>query len=179
MNITKTKLDGVFVVEPLVFSDERGYFFESYQQKRYEEAGIGASLVQDNESMSDKGVIRGLHIQLLPMAQAKLVRVVKGKVFDVAVDCRPDSSSYGQYAAIELSDENKKQLWIPRGFAHGFQALENDTVLCYKCDNYYSKEHELSIIYNDPDLNISWPIKEAIVSEKDLQGIAFKDFKNI
>lgn len=177
MNIIKTKIDGVLIIEPQVFADARGYFFESYQQKKYQEQGIDTVFVQDNASKSDRGVVRGLHMQLAPMAQGKLVWVPAGKVMDAAVDCRVDSVTFGQYISVEISEENKRQLWIPRGLAHGFQSLEDNTIFCYKCDNYYSKEHELSIVYNDSGLNIQWPISEAIVSEKDLQGIMFKDLK--
>lgn len=177
MNVIKTKIDGVLIIEPRVFSDDRGYFFESYQQKKYQEQGVDAVFVQDNASKSAQAVVRGLHMQVAPMAQGKLVWVPFGKAMDVVVDCRIDSVTFGQYISVELSEENKKQLWVPRGLAHGFQSLEHNTIFCYKCDNYWSKEHELSIVYNDPDLNILWSIKQAIVSEKDLAGITFKDLK--
>lgn len=177
MDITKTKIDGVLIIEPQVFADERGYFFESYQQKKYQENGIDAVFVQDNESKSARGVVRGLHMQKESMAQGKMVYVSSGRALDVIVDSRIGSPAYGQYVMVELSGENNKRIWIPKGFLHGFQSLEDDTIFCYKCDNYWSKEHEVSVIYNDSDLNIDWPIKEASVSEKDLQGINFKDLK--
>lgn len=179
MNIIKTKIDGVLIIEPQVFADARGYFFESYQQKKYQEAGVDTIFVQDNVSQSARGVVRGLHMQLSPMSQGKLVWVPKGKAMDAVVDCRKESATYGEHIIVELSEDNKKQIWIPKGLAHGFQSLEDNTIFCYKCDNYYSKEHELSIVYNDSSLNIQWPISEAIVSEKDLQSIAFKDFKKL
>lgn len=177
MNIIKTKIDGVLIIEPQVFADARGYFFESYQQKKYQEAGVDTIFVQDNISESVRGVVRGLHMQLSPMSQGKLVWVPKGKAMDAVVDCRQESATYGEHITVELSEDNKKQIWIPKGLAHGFQSLEDGTIFHYKCDNYWSKEHELSIVYNDSSLNIQWPISEAIVSEKDLQGIMFKDFK--
>lgn len=178
MEITKTKIDGLVVIQPRVFYDDRGYFFESYQQERYKELGIQLPLVQDNVSKSAKGVIRGLHIQREPMTQGKLVGVIKGRILDVAVDCRKGSPTYGQYESVEITGENKKQFWIPRGFAHGFAVLEEESIFCYKCDNYYSKEHEVSIRYNDSDLGIPWPIVQPIVSEKDAQAILFKDLIN-
>lgn len=177
MNIIETKIKDVLIVEPQVFADDRGYFFESYQYNKYKKAGIDAVFVQDNESKSDKGVIRGLHMQLNPMSQGKLTRIIKGRVWDVAVDCRPESPTYGQHVRVELSEDNKRQLWIPRGLAHGFEVMEDNTIFAYKCDNYYSKEHEVSVLYNDPDINIAWETSDPVMSGKDQKGIAFKDLK--
>lgn len=169
MKVIETPLRGLLIVEPGVFNDERGYFFESYQQKRYIEAGIEAEFIQDNESKSTKGVIRGLHYQLNPYAQAKLVRVVQGAVYDVALDLRNGSPTFGRHFGIELSAENKLQLFIPRGFAHGFSVLTDTAIFSYKCDNIYHKESERSVNINDPKLKIDWKIEPQfqIVSEKD------------
>ncbi len=169
MKVIETPLRGLLIVEPGVFNDERGYFFESYQQKRYIEAGIEAEFIQDNESKSTKGVIRGLHYQLNPYAQAKLVRVVQGAVYDVALDLRKGSPTFGRHFGIELSAENKLQLFIPRGFAHGFSVLTDTAIFSYKCDNIYHKESERSVNINDPKLKIDWKIEPQfqIVSEKD------------
>ena len=168
----ETKLKGCFIIEPQVFDDERGYFFESFNQKNFNEiVNQNINFVQDNESFSSKGVLRGLHYQIGVYAQAKLVRVIKGSVLDVAVDVRKESSTYKQYISIELTGQNKKQLFIPRGFAHGFIVLSNTAIFSYKCDNFYKKGYEGGIIYNDKDLNIDWKLdeEEFIVSEKDLQ----------
>ena len=171
MIVTETKLKGCFVLEPAVFTDERGYFMESFNKERFN-ASIGASInfVQDNQSFSSRGVIRALHYQTGDHAQAKLVRVLSGVVLDVAVDIRQDSPTFGEYIAIELSAANKKQLFIPRGFAHGFVALSETAEFFYKCDNYYNKASEGGIIYNDPTINIDWkvPANEILVSEKDM-----------
>lgn len=177
MNVFKTKISGLLILEPQVFSDERGYFFEAFNSKKYSEVGIPELFVQDNQSYSKKNVIRGLHLQLDPMAQGKLSRVILGEVLDVAVDCRPDSKTYGQFESIILSGENKKQFWVPKGFAHGISILSDEAIFCYKCDNFYSKEHEVGIIYNDKDLDIDWQVKNPIVSEKDLLNIKFIDLK--
>ena len=171
MKIVQTPLKGCVVLTPTVFSDGRGSFFESYKKETFNEAlGQEVNFVQDNESFSSKGVLRGLHFQKGAFAQAKLVRVVHGSVLDVAVDLRPDSTTYGQHFSIELSADNKKQLFVPRGFAHGFVVLSNTAVFSYKCDNYYNKESERGIIYNDPMLNIDWilPSEQLQLSEKDL-----------
>ena len=177
MKITKkTPISGLILLQPAVFNDDRGCFFESYNHNEFKNLGIEDSFVQDNQSCSKKNVIRGLHFQIPPFAQAKLVRVVKGSVWDVAVDLRKESSTYGQHFSVLLSAENQIQFYIPVGFAHGFAALEEDTILIYKCSNFYHKESEKNIIYNDKDLNIKWNIKNPIVSEKDLQGVCFKDF---
>lgn len=170
MNFIETKLKGCFVIEPKVFTDERGYFMETFNSERFND-GIGetVSFVQDNQSFSQKGVLRGLHYQIGEFAQAKLVRVLKGSVLDVAVDLRKNSPTFGEYISDELSSENKKQLFIPRGFGHGFVALSNTVEFFYKCDNYYNKESEGGIIFSDLILNIDWklPREELIVSEKD------------
>jgi len=177
MNVIETGLPGLLIVEPRVFDDSRGYFFESYQENRYQEAGIGASFIQDNESKSVKGVVRGLHYQLNDFAQAKLVRVIQGSVFDVAVDLRAGSPTFGKWFGVELSADNKKQLFIPHGFAHGFSVLSETAIFTYKCDNFYNKEAERSINPFDRKLNIDWKVdpKQAIVSEKDYEAPLFDD----
>lgn len=171
MKVTETKLKGCFVIEPRVFNDDRGYFFESYNKEKFEElTGSKVDFVQDNESFSTKGVLRGLHFQKGEHAQSKLVRVTHGEVLDVAVDIRPDSETFLQVVAERLSAENKKQLFVPRGFAHGFIVLSDTVVFNYKCDNFYNKASEGGIIYNDETLNINWVLdsNEFLVSEKDL-----------
>lgn len=171
MNAIETKLSGCFVLEPKVFKDNRGYFVESYNKSIFKEVtGLDVTFVQDNESLSSRGVLRGLHFQIGAYAQAKLVRVIKGSVLDVVVDLRSNSLTYGQHLSFKLSADNKKQIFIPRGFAHGFLALEDHTVFSYKCDNYYNKESERGVFYNDPELNIDWniPKNELIVSKKDI-----------
>ena len=170
MKVIETHLKGCFVIEPTVYKDERGTFMESFNHQKFEEViGIKVNFVQDNESVSKKGVVRALHMQKAPYSQAKLVRVVKGRVLDVAVDYRKDSPTFGQYFSIELSRENGKQLFIPRNFLHGFSTLEDDTIFNYKCDNYYQTGSELGIIYNDKTLGIDWKLNESeiILSEKD------------
>ncbi|WP_417444245.1 dTDP-4-dehydrorhamnose 3,5-epimerase [Joostella sp.] len=172
MKITETKLKGCFIIEPKVFNDERGYFFESFNKDQFNKAiGQKVNFVQDNQSFSKKGVVRALHYQVGKHAQAKLVRVLQGKVLDVAVDLRKDSKTFGQHIAMELSAENKKQLFIPRGFAHGFITLSETSEFFYKCDNYYNKEAEGGIIYNDPRINIDWALDEAelLLSPKDME----------
>ncbi|RBW59597.1 dTDP-4-dehydrorhamnose 3,5-epimerase [Tenacibaculum sp. E3R01] len=172
MNIVQTPLEGCFVIEPMLFEDNRGYFFESFNEEKFKKGiGIDLNFVQDNEAFSNKGIVRGLHFQKGKFAQAKLVRVITGKVLDVAVDLRKKSQTYGQHFSIVLSGENKKQLFVPRGFAHGYSVLENNTVFAYKCDNYYNKESEGGIIYNDKTLNIDWNLldTEVILSDKDMQ----------
>lgn len=169
MNIIETEIQGLVIIEPNVFNDSRGYFLETYVSTKYNLPGASA-FVQDNEAKSDMGVLRGLHFQKGDAAQGKLVRVVKGSVYDVAVDIRPDSDTFGIPFGVLLSGENKKQLWIPRGFAHGYLVLENDTIFSYKCDNYYNKAAEGGIRYDDPDLSISWPAIDVpyLISDKDL-----------
>ena len=169
MKIHKTNIEGVLIIEPRVFGDERGYFFESYSQREFEEKVCQTSFVQDNESKSKYGVVRGLHFQRAPYEQAKLVRVITGRVMDVAVDIREGSPTYGQYVSTELSGENKRQLFIPRGFAHGFAVLSEEVVFQYKCDNYYAPPYEGAIRWDDPKLAIDWllPPGDIILSEKD------------
>lgn len=180
MQITETRFQGLFVIQPSVFEDQRGYFYESYNRKVFEHAGIEVNFVQDNQSKSNYGVVRGLHYQLNPMAQAKLVRVLEGAVQDVVVDIREESPTFGEFYSIELSAENKTQLFIPRGFAHGFAVLSETAVFFYKCDNFYSKEHEAGIAYNDPALGIDWklPQDEIILSPKDAELPTFANCKN-
>jgi dTDP-4-dehydrorhamnose 3,5-epimerase len=169
MHIFETLLPGVIIIEPDIFQDQRGYFFESYNAEKWNEKGIAVDFVQDNESFSSRGVIRGLHYQLDPYAQSKLVRVVKGAVFDVAVDIRKGSPTYGKWFGTELSDKNKRQMLIPGGFAHGFSVLSATVIFVYKCDRVYSKQAERTILFKDPDLQIDWhlPESEWIISEKD------------
>ena len=178
MKVSPTAFDGVWILEPNVFTDARGYFTETFREAVLQDVlQQPIRFVQDNESVSKKGVIRGLHYQLPPRAQTKLVRVVQGKVWDVIVDLRKDSLTFGQTFDIELSAENKKQLFIPKGFAHGFISLSDTATFVYKVDNYYSKAHEASIVFNDLDLAIPWPLKpqEWILSPKDLGHTAFKE----
>jgi dTDP-4-dehydrorhamnose 3,5-epimerase len=165
----------LYIIEPQVFNDSRGYFLESYQKKRYSDSGIITEFIQDNESQSVRGVVRGLHYQLDPYSQSKLVRVIQGVVYDVAVDLRKGSPTFGEWYGAELSAENKKQLFVPRGFAHGFSVLSETAIFSYKCDNVYNKESERAINCNDPRLNIDWKIEvaEQIVSEKDIAAPFF------
>jgi dTDP-4-dehydrorhamnose 3,5-epimerase len=169
MQAYKTKIEGLLILEPKIFADDRGYFFESYNQKTLADLGIVTTFVQDNQSKSTYGVIRGLHFQKGNDAQAKLVRVISGTVLDVAVDLRPTSPTFGEYVSAELSAENKKQFFIPRGFAHGFAVLSEEAVFAYKCDNYYCKQSDGGLLYSDADLNIDWKIPEnlRILSDKD------------
>ena len=169
MNLIKTTLDGLVVLKPTVFKDNRGYFMESYNQKNINKLVGNVHFVQDNESVSSRGVLRGLHFQKPPYAQAKLVRCLKGSVLDVVLDLRKDSKTYGKFETIFLTEENKKQLFIPKGFAHGFVVLSEIAIFSYKVDNYYNPDSESGILWNDLDLNIDWKInkKEIIVSEKD------------
>lgn len=179
MKVRKTDIQDLLVIEPEIYGDSRGYFFESFSKKKFEAAtGVQADFVQDNESKSAYGVIRGLHFQKDPHAQAKLVRVVSGKVLDVAVDLRPDSPTYGRYHAEELSEDNHLQMFIPKGFAHGFSVLSNEAVLQYKCDGYYNPESEGGIAWNDPDLNIDWgiPAEKVILSAKDKDRQTLKEY---
>lgn len=169
MIVNGTGIEGLLILEPRVFKDARGYFFESYHRKRLEESGINLNFIQDNQSRSGYGVVRGLHFQKSPHAQAKLVRVIEGRIFDVAVDIRPYSPSYGRWFGVELSAENFLQLLIPAGFAHGYSVLTDHATVQYKCDQYYHPESEAGIRFNDPDLRIDWKIQpeQAIISEKD------------
>jgi dTDP-4-dehydrorhamnose 3,5-epimerase len=180
MPFHKTDISGLLVFEPAVFEDDRGYFFESYNEKIFQQAGIDLRFVQDNQSSSSYGVIRGLHYQLPPFAQSKLVRVLSGKILDAAVDIRKGSPTYGKTFCLELSDENKKQLFIPVGFAHGFSVLSEKAEVLYKCDAFYSRESDAGIRYDDPTLAIDWkiPIAKAIISGKDKTLPALTECKN-
>lgn len=171
MNIIKTDIEGVVIIEPKVFGDSRGYFFESYSQRDFNSLVGEVNFVQDNESKSCYGVIRGLHFQKPPFEQSKLVRVVKGKVLDVAVDIREGSPTFGKHVAVELSEDNHRQLFIPKGFAHGFSVLSEEAVFQYKCDNFYAPEYEGAIAWDDPALGIDWriPVDKTILSEKDMR----------
>ena len=176
MNYIKTALDGVYIIEPKIFGDNRGYFFESFRQDEFEKNISKISFVQDNESKSSYGVLRGLHYQKPPYTQSKLIRVVKGVVLDIAVDVRKYSPTFGKHIGVELSEDNHRQLFIPRGFAHGFVVLSPEAVFQYKCDNYYAPQSEGAVIWNDPDLAIDWkiPEKDIILSEKDKKHPLFK-----
>jgi len=176
MIVEKTFIEGLLVLKPKVFEDPRGYFFESFNQKLLQEAGIKEEFVQDNQSLSQKGVLRGMHFQKIPHAQGKLVRVIKGSVLDVVVDIRKNSPTYGNYFSIELNEQNKMMFWVPVGFAHGFLTLQNETIFHYKCTNYYNKESEGLIAWDDKDINIDWSISTPLLSEKDKFGVAFKNF---
>ena len=178
MNIIKTPIEGLLVIEPQVFKDARGYFVETYNEQRYREAGIDARFVQDNQSCSSYGVVRGLHFQRPPYTQAKLVSCTVGRVLDVAVDLRKDSPTFGQWFSVELSEENKRQFFIPKGFAHGFSVLSDTAIFTYKCDNLYHPEADGGIMLNDPDLNIDWQVENPITSEKDMCGEAFATFES-
>ena len=179
MEIIQTKIPDLLIIKPAVYQDDRGYFFESYNKEKFLSQGIDRNFVQDNESKSMKGVLRGLHFQKPPYAQGKLVRVMKGAVLDVAVDLRKNSSTYGQWASIELTEDNKFMYWIPAGFAHGFVTLEDNTVFFYKCTNVYNKESEGSIRWNDPGLKIDWGNNlQPILSEKDKIAPLFADFQS-
>lgn len=178
MEFKPHRIKGLVEIVPRVFTDDRGYFFESYQYEAFQQNGINEAFVQDNQSFSTKGVLRGLHLQLDPFAQGKLVRVISGKVLDIAVDVRPDSETLGQYAAFILSAEKQNMAYIPPGFAHGFAALE-DSVFSYKCTNYYNKASESGIIWNDSELNIDWQIEQPNVSPKDEELPSFQEFLTI
>jgi dTDP-4-dehydrorhamnose 3,5-epimerase len=170
MNFIETPINDLFVIQPNVFEDERGYFFESFTSRSFESNGIIINFVQDNQSLSQKGVLRGLHFQAPPFAQGKLVRVIKGAVLDVVVDIRKNSASYGKQFSIELNEKNKTMLWIPVGFAHGFSTLEDNTIFSYKCTNYYNKKSEGCLLWCDKQLNIDWKINDPVLSEKDKSG---------
>lgn len=177
MQIIETGFEGLYIIQPKIFTDERGYFFESYKLEMFLKAGIPFNPVQDNESKSSRGVIRGLHYQIEPLAQAKLIRVVTGRIYDVAVDLRKHSGTYGKWYGIELDSENKTQFFIPKGFAHGFSVLSDTAIIHYKCDNLYSPDHERGIDLNDPYLNIDWKIGDLkpVISEKDLRHPKFSE----
>lgn len=179
MNIIQTPIADLLVIEPKVWKDNRGYFYESYNAKILAEAGVNVTFVQDNQSFSQKGTLRGMHAQKAPFAQGKLVRVIQGRVLDVAVDIRKSSPTYGQHFSIELSGENHKQLWVPPGFLHGFLTLEDNTIFTYKVSNYYDKDSEVGVMWNDADLNINWSeeiaLEELLLSDKDQVLSSFKD----
>lgn len=177
MNVIKTDIDGVVIIEPRVFNDARGYFFESYSERDFNSQVGEVEFIQDNESRSQYGVLRGLHYQKGEHSQAKLVRVVRGKVYDVAVDLRKSSPTFGKYVGVELSEDNHRQFFIPRGFAHGFAVMSDIAVFQYKCDNFYAPQSEGAIMWNDPQLNIEWPIPadKVILSEKDQHHPLLKD----
>ena len=177
MKISKTEITGLLIIEPDVFTDDRGYFFESYSKMRYNDLGIVEEFVQDNYSKSKKGTVRGLHYQVGDKAQGKLCQVIEGEVLDVAVDIRFGSPTFGKHFSIILNSEKKTQLWIPTGFAHGFSVLSEEAIFSYKCSNYYSKAHERAILFNDINLNIDWKVGNPIVSEKDLKAVQFKSIQ--
>lgn len=180
MNIIETPIKDLFVIEPKLWKDNRGYFYESYSAKAFAEAGINAVFVQDNQSFSQKGTLRGLHAQAPPFAQGKLVRVIQGAVLDVAVDIRKNSATYGQHFSVELTGENHKQLWVPPGFLHGFVTLLDDTIFCYKVTNYYDKASEIGVIWNDSTLNINWSEHiDAIDFKLSDKDILLGDFKSL
>ena len=180
MNITKTNFKDLLIIQPNVISDDRGYFFEAFNEAQFRvQTGLNITFVQDNESMSSKGVLRGLHFQTPPKTQAKLVRVTKGAVLDVVVDLRMTQPTFGQYFKIVLSEENKTQLFVPEGFAHGFVVLEENSIFSYKCTNYYSKEHDRSMLWSDPALGIDWEVDNPMVSQKDSEAKGFEHFKDI
>lgn len=178
MKVIDTFIEGLKIIEPDVFKDNRGYFYESYNEKRFFDAGLTMKFVQDNESMSQKDVVRGLHFQLPPYSQGKLIRVIQGEVMDVAVDLRKNSSTYGKHYSIVLSSENKLMFYIPEGFAHGFKTMKDNTIFSYKCTNFYNKASESGIIWNDATLNIDWNVENPILSEKDKVNQRFEDFNS-
>ena len=177
MNFLKTEIEGLLIIEPKVYGDDRGYFFESFSKRDFATAAGDVEFVQDNESRSAYGVIRGLHFQKPPHSQAKLVRVIKGRVLDVAVDLRPDSPTFGRHVAVELTGDNHRQVFIPKGFAHGFSVLSEEAVFQYKCDAYYAPQSEGGVAWDDPDLAIDWriPKEDAVLSEKDAKYPRLKD----
>ena len=178
MNVIKTEIEGLLILEPKIFGDSRGYFYESYNKQRFEEVtGLNINFVQDNQSKSCYGVLRGLHFQKPPYAQSKLVRCVKGQILDISVDIRKSSPTFGKYIAVELNENNHRQLFIPQGFAHGFVVLSEEAIFQYKCDNFYHKESEGAIAWNDPEINIDWsiPFDDVILSDKDKVNPLLKD----
>jgi len=178
MKITSSDIADCLIIEPQVFGDERGYFFESWNKERFHAHGLDMEFVQDNQSMSMKGVLRGLHFQAPPFAQGKLVRVIQGSVLDVAIDIRKSSPTYGQSVSILLSGDNKKMFWIPEGFAHGFVTLEDNTIFSYRCTEVYNKASEGGVLWNDPDLGIDWGVDTPILSDKDQAAPLFKNFNS-
>jgi len=179
MELVDSGLKDMWLIKPKVFSDARGYFFESYNKDVYAKHGLKMDFVQDNQSLSHKGVLRGLHFQNPPFAQGKLVRVITGSVYDVAVDIRKNSPTYGKFFGAELNEENKHMMYIPDGFAHGFLTLRDNTIFSYKCTNFYNKASEDCIKWDDADIGIQWNYKDPLLSEKDLQGKPFKEFKSM
>jgi len=179
MELIKTEFDGLWIIQPKIFHDSRGYFFESYNQLQFDKKFSPLVFLQDNQSQSKKNVIRGLHFQNPPFAQVKLVRVTQGAVLDVVVDLRKNSKTYGKHFKIILSSKDNTMLWIPEGFAHGFVALEDDSMFLYKCSNLYNKESERCILWNDPTLKIDWETPEPVISEKDRQGALFKSIDSL
>ncbi|MBL7900596.1 MAG: dTDP-4-dehydrorhamnose 3,5-epimerase [Bacteroidia bacterium] len=179
MEIIESELKGLFVIKPRVFEDARGYFFESYNKESFAKNGLNLDFVQDNQSLSQKGVLRGLHFQNPPHAQGKLVRVITGAVFDVAVDIRKSSKTYGKWFGLKLSEQNKWMMYIPEGFAHGFLTLENNTVFSYKCTGLYHKEAEDCLLWNDPDIGIQWGTEDVLLSDKDKTGKRISSFRSM
>lgn len=177
MELINTGIEGLWVIQPKVFADARGYFFESYNKELFSKNNLNLDFVQDNQSLSHKGVLRGLHFQNPPYAQGKLVRVITGAVYDVAVDIRKNSPTYGKYFGVELTEENKMMMYIPEGFAHGFLTLRDNTIFAYKCTNFYNKASEESIKWNDPSIGVKWNVEDPLLSEKDISGKDFIDFK--
>ena len=178
MIVNRFEIEGLLLIKPAVFSDERGVFYETYSREKYTSQGLPSNFFQDNESISKKNVLRGLHFQAPPHDQGKLVRVIKGAALDVAVDIRKKSPTYGKYIMVELNEDNKHQFWIPSGFAHGFLSLADETIFSYKCTNLYNKESELGLLWNDKDINIRWNIDNPVISEKDMQLASFSSFKS-
>lgn len=178
MEIIKTEIEGLLIIKPKVFEDSRGYFYESYNRERLMEAGIEYDFVQDNQSLSSKGVLRGLHFQNPPHEQGKLIRVITGAVIDVAVDIRKNSPTYGKWVSVELSAANKLMFWVPPGFAHGFATLEDNTTFFYKCTGFYNNAAEGSVLWNDPDLNIDWKISDPMLSERDKLCPLFRELES-
>ncbi len=176
MKFINVEIEGLIIIEPNVFEDDRGYFYESYNKNEFERSGVKHFFVQDNQSLSQKNVLRGLHFQKPPFSQAKLIRVILGSVLDIAVDLRKNSKTYGQHYATELSMYNKRMFYVPEGFAHGFLTLEDNTIFSYKCSDYYNKDSEDSIVWNDKDLNINWGIDNPILSEKDEKAQSFNQY---
>ena len=179
MEVVKTNIEGVVIIEPRVFEDPRGYFFESFSQREFEEKVCKTTFIQDNESKSSYGVLRGLHFQKPPYTQSKLVRVIKGNVLDVAVDIRKGSPTFGKYVAVELSGENKRQFFVPRGFAHGFVVLSEEAIFQYKCDNYYAPKNEGAVAWDDAEIGIDWKISfdKILLSEKDKDGLMLSEIE--
>lgn len=178
MEVIETQIKDLLIIKPKVFEDARGYFFESYNEAVFKQHGINANFIQDNQSLSNSGVLRGLHFQAPPFAQGKLVRVINGAVLDIAVDIRKNSPTYGQHVSIELTEENKTMFYIPPGFAHGFLTLRDRTIFSYKCTNLYNKSSEGTVLWNDSDLHINWDIQNPILSDKDITGTPFNEFNS-